>query len=177
MTQTASAGHLARRFFGALWPGGPAAADEEWARTWLLPAEVPLWTSMSGPDRRHAVGVARRTETLLAGSDALARPVMAAALLHDVGKVAAGLGTARRVPATILGLVADRQYALAWSNTRGYRRRVGLYLRHGELGGDMLELAGSDPLTATWAREHHLPAQDWTLDGTVAGALAEADDD
>jgi hypothetical protein len=103
--------------------------------------------------------------------------VLAAALLHDVGKVAAGLGTWRRVPATVVGRGVDRSTALALSNTRGFRRRVGLYLRHGELGGDMLELAGSDPLTARWAREHHLPPDQWTLDGTVAAALAAADDD
>jgi hypothetical protein len=132
---------------------------------------------MSGPDRRHAVAVARRTAELLGGEAEAGRPVLAAALLHDVGKVAAGLGTWRRVPATLLGRGADRQRALALSNSRGFRRRVGLYRRHGELGGDMLALAGSDPLTVAWAREHHLSPDEWTVDATVALALASADDD
>jgi hypothetical protein len=54
---------------------------------------------------------------------------------------------------------------------------VGLYLRHPELGAEMLELAGSDPLTVTWAREHHLPRDRWTLPAPVADALKAADDD
>jgi len=173
----ASPGHLARRFFGALWPGGPGASDEAWVRQWLLPGEVALWTRLSGPDRRHAVGVARRTAARRGGEEAAGRAVLAAALLHDVGKLAARLGTGRRVLATVAGRGTDREQALVWSNAGGLRRRVGLYLRHGELGADMLALAGSDPLTVTWAREHHLPADQWTLDADVALALAAADDD
>ena len=174
---TPTAGHLARRFAGALWPGGPGGRDEAWARESLLPGEVTLWARMSGPDRRHAVGVARRVSADLGGDEATGRPVLAAALLHDVGKVAAGLGTGRRVVATILGRGADRQQALAWSNARGFRRRMGLYVRHGELGGDLLALAGSDPVTEAWAREHHLPPERWTVAPSVASALAAADDE
>ena len=54
----------------------------------------------------------------------------------------------------------------------------GRYLRHPELGADLLELAGSDPLTVAWAREHHLPAE--RVDRrrpTSADALKAADDD
>jgi hypothetical protein len=177
MGPAAGPGHLARRFAGAVRPGGPRAADEAWARRWLLPEEVALWSRMSGPDRRHGVAVARAAVELLGGEEAAGRPVLAAALLHDVGKVAAGLGTWRRVPATLLGRGADRRRALAWSNTRGFRRRVGLYLRHGELGGDMLALAGSDPVTEAWAREHHLPADQWTVAPAVGQALATADNE
>jgi hypothetical protein len=169
--------HLARRFFGALWPGGPSRVDEGWARGWLRDPELALWARMSGPDRRHAVGVARRTAERLGGERAAGRSVLAAALLHDVGKVAAGLGTWRRVPATWLARGADRQQALAWSNTGGFRRRVGLYRRHGELGGDMLALAGSDPVTVAWAREHHLAPEEWTVEVAIAEALAASDDD
>ena len=35
-------GHLARRFFGSLRPGGPPADDETWARSHLRPGEVEL---------------------------------------------------------------------------------------------------------------------------------------
>jgi hypothetical protein len=102
---------------------------------------------------------------------------MAAALLHDVGKLDAGLGTYGRVVATVSGAVAGRSSAEAWSESRGFTRRVGLYLRHDELGGDMLALAGSDPLTVAWAREHHLPPDQWTVDPHLADALKAADDD
>ena len=52
--------HLVSRFFGSLRPGGPRAADREWAEAQLLPDELELWRRMSGPDRRHSAGVARR---------------------------------------------------------------------------------------------------------------------
>jgi hypothetical protein len=54
---------------------------------------------------------------------------------------------------------------------------VGLYLQHPKLGGDLLGIAGSDPLTEAWAREHHLHPDDWTLPPHVAQALKDADDD
>jgi hypothetical protein len=36
---------------------------------------------------------------------------------------------------------------------------------------------GADPLTVTWAREHHRPPARWTIDPAVAAALKAADDD
>jgi hypothetical protein len=161
--------HLVRRFFGSLWPGGPAVDDEAWVRHQLLPGEVELWQRMSGPDRRHAVGVARRTAALL-GGDA-PRPVLAAALLHDVGKVDAGLGTFCRAIVTGLALVVGHDRL---ARRRG---RVGRYLRHDAIGAELLRAAGSDELTAAWAREHHLPRARWTVPAPVGAALKDADDD
>lgn len=157
--------HLAGRFAGSLWLGGPGGGAEQWVAGVLAPPEQELWRRMSGPDRRHAVGVARRAEQAL-GKD-VARPVLAAALLHDVGKIEAGLGTFSRVLATIAG--------------RGRRQRLPAryraYLEHDERGARLLSAAGSDPLPVAWAREHHLPPDRWTLPPDVAAALKAADGD
>lgn len=166
--------HLVRRFAGSV-PVGPPTAGEAWAVTHLLEHEAELWRRMTRADRRHAVGVARRVQVAL--GEAATRPVLAAALLHDVGKTASRLGTYGRVVATLAGAVAGHDSARQWSRTRGFTRRVGLYLRHPELGGDMLALAGSDPLTERWAREHHLPPERWTVPQPIATALKDADDD
>jgi hypothetical protein len=170
-----SAAHLVRRFFGSLRPGGPPPADEVWAQGQLLPAEVRLWARMAGADRRHAVGVAQRVERAL-GHEAT-RPVLAAALLHDVGKTESGLGTYGRVVATLSAKVAGHDMAARWQRGRGFTRRVGLYLNHAAIGGDLLELAGSDPLTVAWTREHHLPPESWSVPRPHADALKAADDD
>lgn len=167
--------HLARRFLGSLRPGGPAPAEERWALECLLPGEQALWHRLSGADRRHAVGVARQVERSL-GHEA-ARPVLAAALLHDVGKVESGLGTYGRVVATVSAAVAGPDMAASWRRQRGFVRRVGLYLQHDRLGADLLALAGSDDLTVAWAREHHRPSAEWTVPAKIAGALKAADDD
>ena len=170
-----SASHLVRRFFGSLRPGGPGQPAETWVAARLLPAELALWRRMSGPDRRHAVAVAERVERAL-GHEAT-RPVLAAALLHDVGKIESGLGTYGRVVATLSAKVAGAEMAPTWQKQRGYARKVGLYLQHDQIGGDLLELAGSDPITVAWTREHHRPEAEWTLEPHIAGALKEADDD
>jgi hypothetical protein len=168
-------GHLTKRFFGSLWPAGPSRTNEEWVASVLTDDELKLWRRMGRADRRHAVGVARRVERQL--GDEATKAVLAAALLHDVGKVSAGLGVYGRVVATLAGAAAGRTMAQAWTQGKGFTRKVGLYLHHPDLGGDMLALAGSDPLTVTWAREHHLPEEEWTLPPTIAHALKAADDD
>lgn len=167
--------HLVRRFLGSLRPGGPTAAEDAWVLGCLLPGEQVLWGRMSGPDRRHAAGVARRVERSL-GHEA-SRPVLAAALLHDVGKVESGLGTYGRVIATLSATVAGPEMAATWRKQRGFVRRVGLYLQHDRLGGDLLALAGSDALTVAWAREHHTPEAAWTVPPEVGQVLKAADDD
>ncbi|HTZ10326.1 MAG TPA: hypothetical protein VMB72_14720 [Acidimicrobiales bacterium] len=176
-----SLGHLATRFFGALWPGGPRRADETWARRWLLGGELELWDRMSGPDRRHAVGVARGTIELLGDGDDPERAVVASALLHDVGKVESGLGTMARAVVTAAGLVVGRSRLIEAPGSGGreprWHRRTRQYLTHDLLGAELLTRAGSDPLTVAWARQHHLPSSAWTVDARVAGALKAADDD
>ena len=119
--------------------------------------------------------MARRAHATL--GEAATRPVVAAALLHDCGKSVSGLGTYGRVIATLSVKLAGRDIAMAWSETRGFTRRVGLYVEHPRLGADLLGLAGSAPLTVAWAAEHHLPPEDWTVPAEVGQALKDADDD
>ncbi len=169
------AAHLVRRFLGSLRPGGPAPADVAWVGEQLLPSELALWSSMPGPDRRHSAGVARRVHAALGPT--ATRPVLAAALLHDVGKTQVGLRTPGRVVATLASGAVGRARVAAWSSNGGYRGRLGRYVRHDELGAQLLEEAGSDPLTVAWTREHHLPTDRWTVPRRQADALKAADDD
>lgn len=118
----------------------------------LVPGERALWGRMSGADRRHAVGVARRVPAELA----------APALLHDVGKVESGLGTIGRVAATVVG-----------PRTPRFRQ----YREHPVIGARLLREAGSADLTVRWAEEHHLPRERWTVLQDVGDALKAADDD
>lgn len=157
--------HLAKRFAGSLRPGGPSAADEAWAASLLNEGEQALWRRMSGPDRRHAVLVARA----VAQSPVASAPgVLPAALLHDVGKVEAGLGTVSRVAATL----ARPWGRAAWAPDR-FRR----YYEHPRRGADLLAAAGSHPTTVAWALEHHLPRRAWTVPAEVGRVLKAADDD
>ena len=175
-----SPAHLARRFAGSLRPGGPGLAEDAWARHWLNTAETGLWVSMSGPDRRHAVGVARRAAAAWGDADGAGVPrnLVASALLHDSGKVGARLGTLGRSVATLVAMVAGRERAASWARREaGWASRVGRYVTHDSIGSEMLREAGSDPLTVAWAREHHLPCSAWTVDPRIGAILKAADDD
>jgi hypothetical protein len=136
---------------------------------------MQLWRRMPGHDRRHAVGVARRTEQAL--GPRATRAVLAAALLHDVGKIDSGLGPVRRAVATVAGLVWGHATAAGWRTRGGFVGRTGRYLSHDAIGADMLAAAGSDGLTVTWAREHHLSSERWSVPADIGAALKLADDD
>jgi hypothetical protein len=172
--------HLTRRFFTSLSPAAPAAADDDWVRTVLASGEYALWSRMANHDRRHSIVVARRVERMLAGSDFDGDPQwLAAALLHDVGKVESGLGVLGRVGATLVGAAGGRRHAADWSDRRGVRRRIGLYLRHPELGGADIRGAGGREAAARWAAAHH-DGHAWAATGIpepVIAALHDADDD
>lgn len=168
--------HRARRFASSLVGGRPSAADMEWAEGHLNEGERRYFGRMSAADQRHAIAVARDAEAgatdLPDDQRALAVP---AALLHDVGKIAAGLGTYGRAVATLSGVVAGPHYADAWQERSGFTRKVGLYLKYGDLGAEMLQLAGSDPVVVAWSREHHFLPEDWTVPAELGTVLAAAD--
>lgn len=172
--------HLVRRFLGALVPTAPAPADVAWVESVLNARERTLWARLPRHDRRHSIAVARRVEAALAGTDYAGDPRwIEAALLHDVGKLDAGLGVLGRVAATLAGAAAGHDMADAWSEKKGITRRFGLYLRHPELGASRIRLAEGSREAAVWAEYHQDPTRyDQTgLPPLVVEALAAADDD
>ena len=126
----------------------PSAGDEAWARSSLTAEETKLWARMPAADRRHALEVSRRFLEIRADAT---RAEIAGALLHDVGKVQSGLGTWRRVLATVVG-----------PRTRRFRQ----YHDHEQIGANMAAQAGSDPATVALIRG----------DGPAAADLRAADD-
>jgi hypothetical protein len=172
--------HLTRRFFGALRPGPPRADDVEWAESVLGPDAFALWQRQPNHDRRHAVAVARGVQAQLAGTPYADDPVwISCALLHDIGKLDARLGVYGRVAATMAGAAAGHDMADAWSEKRGFTRRVGLYLRHPELGADRIRLARGPEAAARWAAAHHTSPwpDDLDIPEVVVVALDACDND
>jgi hypothetical protein len=172
--------HLARRFFGALWPGKPDAADVAWVATVLNEQELAIWRRMPNHDRRHSIRVARDVEAQLANTKYGGDGRWAeAALLHDVGKLDSSLGVFGRVLATLAGSAAGHDMAEPWSQKRGVTRRFGLYLQHPELGASRIRMCNGSREAALWAEAHQDPDR-WPSTGlpqVVIDALASADDD
>ncbi|MFM7685598.1 MAG: hypothetical protein ACKPDI_06700 [Actinomycetota bacterium] len=140
--------HLVRRFVGSLGSAEPSAADLELVRVHLAPGELRCWQAMPVQDRRHSVLVARR---FLERRPTAERAEVAGALLHDVGKQQARLGTFMRVLATVVG-----------PRTARFR----MYHDHETLGAAMLAQAGSDPATVELVLGS----------GPAAAALRDADE-
>jgi hypothetical protein len=145
-------GHLVRRWWRVVRARPPGPQDEAWVDSVLLPGERTLWIALDDADRAHAIHVARRFECFAPGAD---RPAMAAALLHDVGKVDAGLGTTGRIIATLTGP--------RW-------RRARIYHDHERRGASHLERVGSADLTVQLVRGGS------SVPGELADALRRADD-
>jgi len=172
--------HLSGRFVRALWAGPPRADDVAWVESVLTPDAFLQFRRQPNHDQRHAVDVARDVERRLAGTEyAGDSRWISAALLHDIGKLDSRLGVYGRVVATISGSVAGREHAAAWSESSGFTRRVGLYLRHTELGGDRIRIAGEPEEAALWSAAHHDP-ECWAelpIPEPVVAALDAADND
>lgn len=173
--------HLAGRFARAIVPGRPSAEDEAWVASLLTEREHQLWRKLPNHDRRHAVRVARDVRTQLAATEWAEDPsFLEAALLHDVGKQAAGLGVYGRVVATVSAAVAGRDAATMWVRGKGFTRRVGLYVDHGAIGADMIRLAGGSEAAAAWSAAHHEPPETWPalpIPAPVVAVLDAADNE
>ena len=171
--------HLVRRFFRALWPGRPRSTDVAWVESVLEPAELDLWRELPNHDRRYSIRMARLVQAGLVGTEyAGEERWLAVALLHDVGKLDAGLGVAGRSLATVLGALAGRARVERWTHATGFRLRTATYLHHDERGAVRIRAAGGRDEAARWALAHHHRDR-WPASGVpeaVAEALAAADD-
>lgn len=156
--------HLVGRFFASLFAPEPVPGDVARVRAVLTPPEFAIWTEMPRADRAESLATLRRLPPAVAADDRWA----AAALLHDAGKGAANLGTVGRALATARGHVGDP------ARVGG---RAGRYLRHAEIGADLLGSAGARTEVVAWAATHHDPRR-WpiaSIPEDVCVALAEAD--
>jgi hypothetical protein len=136
--------HLAKRFVLNLVPSQVHEIERQWVHSILSQDEFALWSNMMVQDRRHSVMVGRRF--VKQRPNALNSEI-AGALLHDVGKSAARLGTFARVLATLVG-----------PRTSRFRQ----YHDHEAIGAAMLRSINSDELTISM------------VEGSCAAELKEA---
>lgn len=121
--------HLVRRFAGSLSTKAPSDEDLRWVASVLTSVELELWGRQQPEDLRHTVGVAKRFIDLRPEAT---RDEIAGALLHDIGKVTAGIGSLARSIATVFR-----------TGTPAMRR----YLDHEAIGAEMLRQRGVSEVT------------------------------
>jgi HD domain len=168
-----SAAYRVRQFASALLarvtPDNLREADEI-----LSPDAQKLFRRMSISDQRHSLNVMQT----LRRQGYTERDVLAAALLHDVGKSAAWV-----LPWHRAIIVLTKHFApdvLAWltrGEPHGWRRPFVVHRQHTEIGAEWAAQAGCSELTVSLIRRHQEPLrrvpqceQEWLL-----SALQQAD--
>ena len=134
----------------SLVPSQVQQIERQWVQSVLSPSEFDVWNDMTVQDRRHSVLVGRR---FVKHRPTAMQSEIAGALLHDVGKSVARLGTFGRVIATLVG-----------PRTNRFRQ----YHDHEQIGATMLRSIGSDELTISMV--------EGSCVGELRQALNKADD-
>ena len=134
----------------------------------VLPSPAgALFREMPVADRRHGLDVAKRL--LAAGHDD--RDLLAAALLHDVGK-GHRLRLWHRVAGVLLESFAPRALRrLASADPHSWRHPFHIYLHHGAISAEMAVNAGCEPRAGAFIR-----GQPDATDAPLLAALEAADD-
>mgnify|MGYP000306511729 CR=1 FL=1 len=139
----------------------------------LTPEARALFHCQSIPDRRHGLAVYR----MLLRAGYTNQHLLTAALLHDVGKAAAGLSVWHRVIIVLLRRFAPRLWAcLSKGEPQGWRRPFIIHARHAEIGAQWAQEAGCSPLTVALIRRHQdLLTECQTEEDRLLAALQAAD--
>jgi len=128
--------------------------DRALAEEWLSDGLLALFASQSEADQRHAVTVSR----LLLRAGCASRDLLAAALLHDVGKRGATFTPWHRTAIALLESWAPGLLGwLARWETVGLLAPFAVHRRHADLGAELAGQAGASPRTVALIRQHHQP--------------------
>ena len=141
----------------------PLSAEERTeVERWLPATSFALFQSMSDADQQHSLRVCHG----LLKRGCTEQDLLAAALLHDVGKgqgrvpfwtrPAIVLGK-RCAPALLARLVVSPQQLSAQATPR-WRRSLSYAWWHADVGADLAQEAGLAPRAVLYIRTHHQPA-------------------
>ena len=161
--------YRSRQFWKASF-GRPPRIESGRLLPYLSPEQVVLFRRMQPSEQAHAFQVLERLEA----SGQHDRDLLAAALLHDVGKCLHPLSLWDRV-LIVLGMHLFPGTARRWGEgqPRGLRRPFVVAAHHPDWGADLAARAGASPPTVELIRCHHTPSP---ADDSLLAALRQADD-
>jgi hypothetical protein len=135
--------------------------DYEEVERWLPASALPLFHTMSQADQRHCLRVCRG----LQAHGCCEQDMLAAALLHDVGKAQGRVPFWTR-PAIVLG----KRFAPSWlqytliaqdqidqDQGRSWRRALSYAWYHAEIGASLAATVGLSERAVLYIQTHHQP--------------------
>jgi hypothetical protein len=143
--------HRIRQFWNALpFTRWPVAAEN--LRLLLTPSLIDLFRRMQPFEQAHSYRVLERLQAYGETNPHL----LAAALLHDAGKVLHPLSIPDRVAAVLGAAILPRQ-ARRWGKEPMDRlhRPFVVAAQHPAWGAELAEKAGASPITVDLIRRHH----------------------
>ena len=142
-----------------LEPGVPLSTQERAeVANWLPERARELFATMSVADQRHALRVCRGLQE----RGCMDVEMLAAALLHDVGKAQGRVPFWTR-PAIVIGkrvapgLLSRLTSYPVDAGCKGWRRSLSYAWHHAEVGADLATAAGLSPQAVLYIRTHHQP--------------------
>ncbi len=141
---------------------------------YLSPPLQRLFDRLSMADQRHSLDVLYA----LCAKGYNDRDLLAAALLHDVGKAGVNLHLWQRVVIVLLQATWPALLEqLAWGDPASWRYAFYLQREHPKIGARLAKEAGASPLTVELIRRHQVPLRQpgRSLEDKFLRVLQEAD--
>lgn len=160
-----------RQFLLALAPASPED-ETELVHRFLSPELEALFFQMSPSDQRHSLRVLR---ALLEGGED-DPDLLAAALLHDVGKSRATPSPLERVLVVVSGFFMPGK-AAQWGQgePRGWRRPFVVAAQHPAWGGEMVQACGGSEKLVRLIRDHQERPAAGQQEADLLAKLQQAD--
>ncbi|TCS80467.1 HDIG domain-containing metalloprotein [Pectinatus cerevisiiphilus] len=136
-----------------------SAEDNAFIAEYLHDKELALFTQMNVYDKRHAVRTAYTAVNLAQHIEVDRQLLIRAALLHDIGRSAAGVCLIDKILFVLLSSLSGRMTVYIAQNGRGGiigRRRNALYIcmHHAAIGAEKLEKI-DEQVVAQLVKRHH----------------------
>lgn len=132
----------------------PRLEDIEFVSNQLLPSQLRLFLKMQPSEQTHSIWICKK----LIEQGQTEQELLAAALLHDIGKTRYPLKIWDRAMIVILNTLLPGVAArLSQKSPDGWARPFVVAVRHPEWGAEMALNSGATPLTARLIRRHHEP--------------------
>jgi hypothetical protein len=145
--------YRSRQFWQAL-NASPAPEELALARTILSPSLMSIFNQMHPSEQTHSLRITRR----LIDQRETHPDLLAAALLHDSGKIHHPLRVWERV-LIVMGKTVLPAQAKQWGSggPKGWKRAFAVAEQHSEWGAQMAAQEGASPLVVALIRRHQLP--------------------